>query len=161
MSTRIETTLDVRTELPSESIGEEFVRKVLLKAGERLETSGEVSVSYVTDEEIHELNRDYRNVDRPTDVLSFAFREGDDFIEMPDNDVELLGDIVISIPTAIRQAEEYGHSMEREVGFLLVHGFLHLIGYDHGDEESEREMFGLQDEVLDALGLTRGSRTES
>ncbi len=157
MSVEIISHLDVRTDLSEYPyIDEQFVHKVLQAAGEHLHTSGEVSVSFVSDAEIHELNRTYRGVDRPTDVLSFALREGEDILPEPEDGAEMLGDIVISIPTAVRQAEEYGHSVEREVGFLLVHGFLHLLGYDHEDEESEREMFGLQDEVLEKLGLTRG-----
>ncbi|WP_035486488.1 rRNA maturation RNase YbeY [Alicyclobacillus contaminans] len=137
------------------ALDESFVQRVLQAAGERVQTSGEVSVSFVDDDEIHALNRDYRGVDRPTDVLSFALREGDEMPVGP-GEPEWLGDIVISIPRAEEQALEYGHSMAREVGFLLVHGFLHLIGYDHQDETAEREMFGLQEEVLQSLGLTRG-----
>jgi probable rRNA maturation factor len=157
VSVEIVSHLDVRTDLSEyRHIDEQFVQKVLQAAGEQLNTSGEVSVSFVSDDEIHELNRTYRGVDRPTDVLSFALREGEEDFPVPDEGAELLGDIVISIPTAVRQAREYGHSVEREVGFLLVHGFLHLLGYDHQDEDSEREMFGLQEEVLQKLGLTRG-----
>jgi probable rRNA maturation factor len=157
VSVEIVSHLDVRTDLSEyRHIDEQFVQKVLQAAGEHLNTSGEVSVSFVSDDEIHELNRTYRGVDRPTDVLSFALREGEEDFPVPDEGAELLGDIVISIPTAVRQAEEYGHSVEREVGFLLVHGFLHLLGYDHQDEDAEREMFGLQEEVLQKLGLTRG-----
>jgi probable rRNA maturation factor len=136
-------------------VDEAFVRRVLDAAADRLGVEGEVSVSFVDDEEIHALNRAYRGVDRPTDVLSFALEEGDDF-PAPDGTLPVLGDIVISVPTAVRQAAEYGHSVERETGFLLVHGFLHLLGYDHDTEEAEREMFGLQEEVLQGLGLTRG-----
>jgi probable rRNA maturation factor len=157
VSVEIVSHLDVRTDLSEyRHIDEQFVQKVLQTAGEHLNTSGEVSVSFVSDDEIHELNRTYRGVDRPTDVLSFAFLEGEEDFPVPDEGAKLLGDIVISIPTAVRQAEEYGHSVEREVGFLLVHGFLHLLGYDHQDEDAEREMFGLQEEVLQKLGLTRG-----
>jgi probable rRNA maturation factor len=155
----IETSVDVRVDMsPYPSINESFVQKVLQAAGEHVSTSGEVSVSFVSDEEIHTLNRDYRGVDRPTDVLSFALREGDDVPSVAETDgLELLGDIVISVPRAVAQAAEYHHSVEREIGFLLVHGFLHLIGYDHQDEASEREMFQLQEDVLQKLGLTRNS----
>lgn len=123
---------------------------------------GEVVVSLVDDERIQELNRDYRGKDVPTDVLSFAIQESDEneplilFAEEDDTPVEPLGDIIISIPTAVRQAEEYGHSLERELAFLAVHGFLHLVGYDHLTEEEEKAMFGKQETILASLGLTRG-----
>jgi probable rRNA maturation factor len=123
---------------------------------------GEVALTFVDDEEIHRLNREYRGIDRPTDVLSFAMQEmGDEelAIQYDDEDagifVEPLGDIIISVPRAIAQSEEYGHSIERELGFLFVHGFLHLIGYDHGTEEEEKEMFAKQEHILQKAGLTR------
>lgn len=124
--------------------------------------AGEVVVSLVDDERIRELNRDYRDKDALTDVLSFAIQESDEeepmilFEEDDDVPVEPLGDIIISIPTAVRQAKEYGHSLERELAFLAVHGFLHLVGYDHLTEEDEKEMFGRQETILANLGLTRG-----
>lgn len=124
--------------------------------------AGEVVVSLVSDERIQELNRDYRDKDATTDVLSFAIQESDEeepmilFEEDDDVPIEPLGDIIISIPTAIRQAEEYGHGLQRELAFLAVHGFLHLIGYDHLTEEDEEEMFGRQESILANLGLTRG-----
>ncbi|MCM3126206.1 rRNA maturation RNase YbeY [Paenibacillus provencensis] len=125
---------------------------------------GEVALTFVNDEEIHELNKEYRGIDRPTDVLSFAMNETLDeeldivyeleegeSVDVPD----VLGDIIISVPTAIAQSEEYGHSVERELGFLFVHGFLHLLGYDHQDETSEAEMMGKQEAILASVGLTR------
>ena len=133
-------------------VDESFVAKVLTAAADEVKESGMVSVSFVTDEEIHALNRDYRDVDRPTDVLSFSQLEGESFPSPMD---KWLGDVVISVPTAYKQSLEYGHSVEREIGFLLVHGFLHLIGYDHEDEESERTMFELQERVLTRMGLGR------
>lgn len=163
MSARLEVDLDVRCDLPDDLvIDQAFAEKVLQRAATLLQVSGEVSVSLVTDEEIHELNRMYRNVDRPTDVLSFALREGeeDDMGDWGELGGEPLGDILVSIPTALRQAKDYGHSNEREVGFLLVHGFLHLLGYDHQDVTSEAEMTGLQEQVLQEVGLTRDDRTE-
>lgn len=128
-------------------------------------TDGEVALTFVDDAQIHELNRDYRGIDRPTDVLSFAMNEtmdeeldiiyeldeDEEMEEMPD----VLGDIIISVPRTILQSEEYGHSFERELGFLFVHGFLHLLGYDHQDEASEAEMMGKQEAVLAQAGLTR------
>lgn len=121
---------------------------------------GELSVSFVTDEEIQVLNRDYRHKDQPTDVLSFPmddelFVEDDAIEHMDGQSTLLLGDIVIAIPTAKRQAVEYEHSFEREVGFLLVHGFLHLVGYDHLDGESEADMFELQETILKKHHLVR------
>lgn len=153
--------------------------QLLLIAGEQEQlTEGEVSLTFVDDEQIHELNKQYRGIDRPTDVLSFAIRElGEDELEIiydveeyEENDgnedhldddesgeavIEPLGDIIISIPTAIAQAEKYGHSIEREIGFLFIHGLLHLIGYDHDDEAEEKEMFSRQEQILNKAGLTR------
>lgn len=119
----------------------------------------ELSVTIVDDPTIHKINRDYRNVDRPTDVISFAINEvnGDELViqEWPDELPYELGDLLISWDTAKRQAEEYGHSLERELGFLAVHGFLHLNGYDHMVPEEEAVMFGLQRKILDNYGLQR------
>lgn len=123
---------------------------------------GEVALTFVDDDQIHELNRDYRGIDRPTDVLSFAMEEEDEAelnIAFDDEDEDLpqrmLGDIIISLERAEEQSQEYGHSMEREVGFLFVHGFLHLLGYDHEDEQSEKEMFAKQEAILNEAGLVR------
>lgn len=114
----------------------------------------EVSVTFTDNERIHELNREYRNVDRPTDVLSFPLSDGEDYDT--DGDAVLLGDIVISLERAQTQAEEYGHSFEREVAFLTVHSMLHLLGYDHETSpEDERDMFARQDEILISAGMTR------
>ena len=162
MTTSLEVDLDVRCPLPQGvNVDAPFVLRVLSAAQAQLNVTGEVSVSLVTDEEIHELNKTYRNVDRPTDVLSFALREGDDdgFADFEELDLEPLGDIVISVPTALLQAEEYGHSPEREIGFLLVHGFLHLLGYDHQDEPTEAEMTRIQEQVLEEVGLRRDTST--
>jgi len=138
----------------------EQLEKILQLAGELEHVdSGEVALRFVTDEEIHQLNKDYRGIDRPTDVLSFAMQEmGDDELAIVYGEptmIELLGDIVISIPTAIAQSKEYGHTVEREIGFLFVHGFLHLIGYDHDNEADEIEMFAKQELILQQAGLTR------
>ena len=114
----------------------------------------EVSVTLTDNEGIHALNREYRNVDRPTDVLSFPLSDGEDYDT--DGDAVLLGDIVISLERAQTQAEEYGHSFEREVAFLTVHSMLHLLGYDHETSpEDERDMFARQDEILISAGMTR------
>ena len=109
-----------------------------------------VSVSFVDDEFIHQLNRDYRKIDRPTDVISFAFLDNEDDREsqLHGQGIVCLGDIYISVDRAKEQAEEYGHSLNRELSFLFVHGLLHLLGYDHMTPEDEKVMFALQDEIL-------------
>ncbi len=104
----------------------------------------EVAITFVDNERIRELNQQFRNKDKTTDVLSFPLDEED-----------ALGDIIISIPKVREQAEEYGHSFERELGFLTVHGFLHLLGYDHETEAQEREMFARQEQILQVFGLIR------
>ena len=120
----------------------------------------EVSIILTNDKFIHELNRDYRGIDRPTDVLSFAFRESDEpSIKFDDDsnadDVDILGEIIISVERAKKQAEEYGHSLQREIVFLTVHGMLHLLGYDHIEEEDRLEMENEQNFVMDQLGIYR------
>lgn len=122
----------------------------------------EVSVMLVDNEEIHTLNNLHRGIDRATDVLSFPLLEYDengnvmeDLLDVNEKGEVLLGDIVISLERAAEQAEEYGHSMEREVGFLAVHSMLHLLGYDHMTPEEEAVMFGYQTEILNQMGLTR------
>ena len=107
----------------------------------------------VDNEYIHELNRTYRNIDRETDVITFAL-EDEDSIILP-NDERVLGDIYISIDKASSQALEYGHSLLRELSFLAVHGFYHLLGYDHMTEEDEKVMFKKQEEVLEEYGISR------
>ena len=114
----------------------------------------EVDITIVDDEEIHQLNRDYRGVDRPTDVLSFALDEDDeDEPELLEGQLHLLGDIIISAETATRQAEEFGHGLEREIVYLAVHGLLHLLGYDHMVEEDKVIMRAKEEEALRAINL--------
>lgn len=110
-----------------------------------------MSLLLTDDDTVHALNRTYRGVDKPTDVLSFSQREG----ENPDEWDNLLGDIIISVEKARRQAEEYGHSMAREVAFLTVHGVLHLLGWDHQEADDEQRMMAKTEEILGSLGLTR------
>lgn len=132
----------------------ETVRKVLLSAIEKEKLEGvNFNLIIVNNEYIHELNKNYRNIDRETDVITFAL-EDDDTIILPDN-IRILGDIYISIDKARSQAEEYGHSFLREICFLAVHGFYHLLGYDHMTPEEEKIMFAKQEEVLSAYGITR------
>ena len=102
---------------------------------------------------IHELNKNYRQIDRETDVITFAL-EDEDSLVLP-GEVRVLGDIYISIDKARSQAEEYGHSLLRELSFLAVHGFYHLLGYDHMNLEDEKIMFAKQEEVLEENGITR------
>ena len=145
----------------------EIVKKVLAAGEERFpefarDGGCEVSVSFVTDEEIRVLNAEQRDIDKATDVLSFPFmqlKEGDGDIEEmdlnPDTAAIMLGDIVISVERAKAQAEEYGHSTEREIAFLVCHGFLHLMGFDHMESGEEKTMFAKADEILNGLGFTR------
>lgn len=122
------------------------------------QADAQVDVTLVDDKAIHDLNRTYRHVDSPTDVLSFALREDTPEDEPPVSDGPedlLLGDVIISLPRAEEQAREYGHSLEREVAFLAVHGTLHLLGYDHEAPETEREMMDLTERALAPLGLGR------
>ncbi|MEK3991235.1 rRNA maturation RNase YbeY [Robertmurraya sp. FSL R5-0851] len=117
----------------------------------------ELSVTFVDNNRIQDINREYRGKDKPTDVISFALEElGEGEIQISGaNMPRVLGDIIISIDKAREQATDYGHSVERELGFLAVHGFLHLLGYDHETEEEEKEMFDLQRSILDEYGLER------
>ena len=119
-----------------------------------LDDMTEVDITIVDDDEIHQLNRDYRGVDRPTDVLSFALDEDDeDEPELLEGQLHLLGDIIISAETATRQAEEFGHGLEREIVYLAVHGLLHLLGYDHMVEEDKVIMRAKEEEALRAINL--------
>ncbi|MED1739790.1 rRNA maturation RNase YbeY [Bacillus swezeyi] len=126
---------------------------------ENVADQAEVSVTIVTNEEIQKINKEYRGKDYPTDVISFALEEdGEGEVEIIGADMPtVLGDIIISADKAKEQAEEYGHSLMRELGFLTVHGFLHLLGYDHMTEEEEKEMFTKQKELLNRYGLSRSS----
>ena len=110
-----------------------------------------MSIIIVDNKTIHEINKKYRNIDRETDVISFALEEGET-IEEP---VKTLGDIYISIDKVYEQAKEYNHSVKRELFFLVTHGFLHLLGYDHMNKEDEEKMFSLQEEILDSYGVKR------
>ncbi len=148
--------------VPEEKI--KLIEDILNFAGSylKLPENTEMSVTLMDNEHIHEINKKYRGVDKPTDVISFAIEE-DDPDEVPiilpeDEEFDIpknIGDIMVSMDKAKEQAEYLGHSEDRELGFLVVHGFLHLNGYDHMKEEDEKEMFGLQREILDSYGLTR------
>ncbi|AMB98522.1 rRNA maturation factor [Aerococcus urinaehominis] len=119
----------------------------------------EMSLTIVSNADIQQINRDYRGKDQVTDVISFAIEdqgEGEMAIfGLPDDLPREIGDLFIAYERAVDQAKDYGHSLDRELGFLALHGFLHLNGYDHMTPADEKEMFGLQKELLDAYGLTR------
>ena len=115
----------------------------------------EVALLLATDDEIRRLNREYRGIDAITDVLSFALQESEDAFPEPPDGAQSLGQVVVSYPRAVSQAEEYGHSTEREVAFLIVHGVLHLLGHDHQTPEEEARMRDKQEAVLTTLGLPR------
>jgi len=143
----------------------ELVEKVLQFAADQqaVKNGSEVSVTFVTNDAIQEINRTYRDKDVPTDVISFAMEEmGEGEIEIKNADIPtLLGDIIISVERATEQAASYGHTFERELCFLAVHGFLHILGYDHGTREEEQEMFGIQETILQAFGLKREGHGQS
>lgn len=130
----------------------ELIEKVLKHGIEKLNL-GEVefNIIIVDNEYIHNLNKEYRHIDRETDVITFALEDDKTVISK----VRVLGDIYISIDKAISQAEEYGHSLKREISFLTIHGILHLLGYDHMNEKDEKKMFSLQDEILNKADIRR------
>ncbi|HEY4544426.1 MAG TPA: rRNA maturation RNase YbeY [Tissierellaceae bacterium] len=142
--------LDISDELIDEMM--RVIKESLDEEKEDIES--EVSISFVNDEEIHQLNRDYRNVDRPTDVLSFPMEL--DF-DMPE---KILGDIIISTDTASRQAEEYNHSIDREILYLVTHSMFHLMGYDHMNDEEKLIMRSKEEKVLKKLGISRDFKGE-
>lgn len=146
----IEVFVQVEEEIPEL----ETVKKVLLGAIEKEKLKNvSFNLIIVDNEYIHELNKSYRNIDRETDVITFAL-EDEDSIILPDN-MRILGDIYISIDKAKEQSKEYGHSLLRELSFLAVHGFYHLLGYDHQTKEEEKIMFQKQEEVLEAYEIRR------
>ena len=123
---------------------------------EKFGSDAEVSVSFVDNERIHELNAQYRNVDIETDVLSFPMGENGEYDTNMDTGAKILGDIVISVPKAMEQAKAYNHSLQREIGFLTVHSMLHLLGYDHENGGIEQvHMREKEEEVLTKIGLKR------
>lgn len=129
----------------------EYLNEVIDYAIKKLDIKNSIfDIIFIDDEEMHKLNKEYRGIDRTTDVLSFALNDNKHI----DAFVNSLGDIFISIPKMKSQAEEYGHSEKRELSFLALHGLLHLLGYDHTlGKKEEEEMFGLQKEILNELGI--------
>ena len=145
--------IDVQTELSDlPETARELIRHMVEAALSSEHASGDACVLVTDAEEIQRLNASYRGIDRVTDVLTFPAWEGDAILCPLDG---YLGDIAICFERAQEQAEEYGHSLERELAFLSVHGALHLLGYDHMEPEDERNMFRRQTEILDATGIKR------
>lgn len=136
-----------------------MLQDLIQYTAQRLDVAeGECSVSIISNDEIQVYNAQYRGKDMPTDVLSFAMQEEGDpaFDFVLEDELPALGDIFISYERACEQAADFAHSFERELGFLAVHGFLHLMGYDHMNEADEKKMFELQKRILDGYGLQRG-----
>jgi probable rRNA maturation factor len=142
--------VNLRERLPSHLVEQELLE---------MQARGVLSVALVSNQKIRSLNKKWRQKDKATDVLSFSFavedRDSFEFaLSLPAMPIEL-GDVIISAPRASSQAIEFGHSLERELYFLFVHGFLHVLGFDHMTKKDEKEMFGRQNEVLLAVGITR------
>ena len=137
-----------------ENLDEEFktVHEVLVHGLKKLKIDEAIfNVIIVDNPYIHKLNKEYRNIDRETDVITFALEDDKTF----NPDIRILGDVYISIDKAKSQSEEYGHSLLRELSFLAVHGMLHLLGYDHMEKKDEEVMFKLQEEILDEMDIKR------
>ena len=118
-----------------------------------------ISITLTVPEEIQKINNEFRNIDKPTDVLSFPMFQKEELEELMQSDYpveDVLGDIIISIPKVEEQAVEYGHSFERELAYMVVHGFYHLMGYDHMNDDDKKEMRKKEDEILNKLHITRG-----
>ena len=155
---KIEVNYNAISELPNE---EKLIKEVVSRVLEEEKVLPEVDV-YITltnNEEIHKINKEYRDVDRPTDVLSFPMYERDEIAGLKndtnDEIEKILGDIIVSIEKVREQAEEYGHSFERELAYLVTHGMLHLLGYDHMIEEEKTVMRKREEEILETLNITR------
>ena len=154
----IEVNYNAISDLPNE---EKLIKEVVSRVLEEEKVLPEVDV-YITltnNEELHKINKEYRDVDRPTDVLSFPMYERDEIAGLKndtDDEIEkILGDIIVSIEKVREQAEEYGHSFERELAYLVTHGMLHLLGYDHMIEEEKAVMRKREEEILETLNITR------
>ena len=135
----------------------ELIQKLVAFCGQQLALPNdtEMSITIVGDDAIQKINREYRDTDRATDVISFAIEDGEDDLPLMPGMAKNIGDLFIDPLTVRRHAKEYGHSFERELGYTVVHGFLHLNGYDHIKPEDEAEMIPLQKKILTAYGLTR------
>jgi probable rRNA maturation factor len=145
--------IDIQTELEQiPSSAHALIRRAVETAQSAEDTRGDVCVLITDAEEMQTLNATYRGIDRVTDVLTFPAWEGDALLCPPDG---YLGDIAICYERAVEQAEEYGHSLERELAFLAVHGALHLLEYDHMEPADEQRMMQKQEEILHTMGLSR------
>ena len=140
---------NTKKEIKEISLLKEYLKFIIKKLNIE---DGIFNIIFVTNEEIHKINKEYRSIDRVTDVISFALEDNNDITY---ENFRLLGDIYIAIDVAYDQAKEYNHSKEREVCFLATHGLLHLLGYDHMNEEDEREMFTLQEKLLNDYEIKR------
>ena len=154
----IEVNYNAISELPNEEkLIKEVVSRVLEE--EKVLPKVDVYITLTNNEEIHKINKEYRDVDRPTDVLSFPMYERDEIAGLKndtnDEIEKILGDIIVSIEKVREQAEEYGHSFERELAYLVTHGMLHLLGYDHMIEEEKTVMRKREEEILETLNITR------
>lgn len=150
MDVLFENTTDIK-------VNEELINSVIAESlrYEGVSDNCEVSVTIVDNDEIHSINLKHRGIDRPTDVLSFPLIDFEKETLPDDGSKIYLGDIIISIEKAEEQAKEYGHSLDREIGFLTAHSMLHLLGYDHMAEDEEKIMFKKQEEILNNLNLRR------
>ncbi|MBP2017328.1 putative rRNA maturation factor [Symbiobacterium terraclitae] len=138
-----------------EALIQRVAERALELAGAHLGPNVSVSITLVDDEAITDLNRDHRGLASPTDVLSFSQLEGEEMGDLPEGEPLPLGDIVISLERCLAQAADYGHSFERELGFLTAHGMLHLLGWDHQTPDEEAAMMAKTEEILGGLGLSR------
>ena len=153
----IEINYDEINELPNEELLIKNVIETVLKE-EKVIQDLEIYVTLTNNENIHKINLEQRNVDRPTDVLSFPMFEREEIKllkEVSKEEQYILGDIIVSIEKVKEQAEEYGHSFERELAYLITHGMLHLLGYDHMIEEEKEQMRKREEEILGELKITR------
>lgn len=152
----IEVDYDGIDKMPEEKKLIKKVVKTVLKE-EKILKDLEVYVTLTNNEQIHKVNLEQRKVDRPTDVLSFPMFERDEipYLKEDDGERDILGDIIVSIEKVREQAEEYGHSFERELAYLVTHGMLHLLGYDHMIEEEKEQMRKKEEEILGKLKITR------
>lgn len=148
-------------DIPEKKQYSELLETVILQCFEEEKIEKEklyVSVILTNNEEIHKINKKYRNVDKPTDVLSFPMFEKEEIeyiIKNKQTHKEILGDVIISIPKVEEQSEEYGHSFERELAYMMVHAFYHLMGYDHIEEEDKKVMRKKEEEVLSKLNINK------
>lgn len=154
MIERFNLTIRTHTSLPVEQQCLDVMIRVTEATFERFALKKPlVHIVVLNDPQIHSMNLQWRGIDHSTDVLSFAAHEGSELVTAGQRD--FLGDIAISIDRASQQAQQFGHSLQRELAFLTVHGLLHLLGYDHINDEEQKEMFSLQEEILSAVGLVR------